>query len=294
MNFQQFLDELTKLKQQYPILPTHNLRSENALLGDYLGSCQNAYYSFDDSQCKDIIYIYDSFKVTNCCDGDYAVESENCYESVDILKAYNCTYLNYCSRIYDSHFCVNCDDSDHLFGCIDLKYKKYCIFNKQYNQVEYEQKIKELLSIPLEENLRKVNELSKRYPVTVTHVANSQNCDYTNQVFYSKNLYLSFDSAHSENGGYLYDAHYNKNCYDLTQSFHCEFCYECVDCSRLNNCFYMSNCEDMYDSFFCENCSNSHHLFGCTSLDKKEFCILNKQYKEEEYTLKVKEIIDSF
>lgn len=294
MDFQQFLTEFNRLKQQYPIRLTHTLRSENAELGDYLVSCQNVYYSFDDADCKDITYIYDSFKALNCCDGDYVVESENCYESVDVLKAYNCTFLNYCTRIYDSHFCANCDDSDHLFGCSNLKYKKYCIFNKQYTEAEYEQRVKGLLQESQEENLREMIVISKRYPVTITHVANSENCDYGNQVFFSKNLYLCFDSAHSENGGYLYDAHHNRNCYDLMQSFHCELCYECVDSARLNNCFYMSNCEDMYDCAFCENCSNSNHLFGCTSIDKKEFCILNRQYSEGEYKEKVAELVNLF
>lgn len=294
MNYLQFLDEFRNLNQRYPVLSTHVLRSENCDLGDYLASCHNAIYSFDDAQCKDILYLCDSFKAVNCYDGDYVVESENCYECVDIVKSYNCTFLNYCTRMVDSNFCHYCDDSDHLFGCVYLKYKKFCIFNRQYSEDEYNRKVQELLQRPAEQNIIEMEQLSKQFPVTVTHVNNSENCDYGNQIFYSRNLYLCFDCAHSEEGGYQYDAHYNKSCYDLTQTFHCEYCYECVDCARLNNCSFMVNCEDMFDSAFCENCANSHHLFGCCSLDKKQFCILNRQYSETEYKEKIKKIIDSF
>ncbi|USN57480.1 MAG: hypothetical protein H6766_03435 [Candidatus Peribacteria bacterium] len=34
-------------------------------------------------------------------------------------------------------YSFNCDSSSHLFGCIGLRNKSYCIFNKQYTKEEY-------------------------------------------------------------------------------------------------------------------------------------------------------------
>jgi hypothetical protein len=295
MNFTEFLEEYWRLSQRFPVVPTHNTGDcENADSGDYLAYSKNAYYCFDNSTCVDNIYVFDSFKARDCVDGDYVIDSELCYEGIDITGCYNCTYCNYCARVTDSHFCWDCTDSDHLFGCVHLKFKHFCIFNQQYSQQEYEQKIQELLKKPADENLETMHKLSLRYPVSTTNVSHSENCDFGNHVHYSKNLYLCFDAVYSEDSGYLYDAHYNKGCYDLTQTFHCEFCYECVDSVRMNRCFYMTYCNDIFDSSFCYNCANSNHLFGCVGLDGKEYCLLNRQYSSDEYEQRFSEIMSSF
>ncbi len=293
MNFQQFIDEFKQLKLRYPRFPNHSIRNENADWGDYLVSCKNAYFSFDTSYSRDIIYLFDSYKAVDSCDGDYVIESEKCYQCIDVYKVYNSTYLNYCARMYDSHFCWDCGDSNNLFGCTHLKFKKYCIFNKQYSPEEYEKQVKELLKKPAEENLKSLHKLTQNYPVTTTNVTHCENCDFGNHIHYSKNLYLCFDAARSEDASYLYDAAHVKNSYDLTQCFYCDFCYECVDSAHLNNCSYLKDCEYLADSMYCETCSNSNHLFGCVSLDKQEYCILNKKYSKEEYEKKLKELVDS-
>jgi len=294
MNFQQFTEEYNRLKLQYPRVPTNSAKSDDSECGDYLYMCNDAYFSFDNASSEHIIYIFDSFKARNCADGDYVVESELCYECVDVLKCYNSTYLNFCGGVTDSHYSWDCGNSHHLFGCVHLNYKQYCIFNKQYTKEEYEEKIGALLKEPPEKHQAQMKELSTKYPITTTYISHSENADYGNHVDYSKNMYLCFDSAHNENSAYLYDSHHIKTSYDLTQSFHSELCYECVDSSKLNNCFYMTNCSTVYDSGFCKDCRDGHNLFGCVALDKKEYCILNRQYTKEEYERQMREIMSTF
>jgi hypothetical protein len=151
-----------------------------------------------------------------------------------------------------------------------------------------------LLEQPPEENLKKLDELRKFYPLTQTNVSHSENCDYGNHVHYAKNCYLCFDAARNENCGYLYDAHQNKNCYDLTQTFKSELTYESVDSSNLYNCFFMEYCTGCFDSGFCFNCHDLNHCFGCIGLQKKKYCFLNKQLREEEYKVRVKELVENF
>ncbi|MBU0627022.1 hypothetical protein KKG31_00005 [Patescibacteria group bacterium] len=43
--------------------------------------------------------------------------------------------------VYEStnaYYCVNCHGCHNIFGCIGLRNKEYCIFNKQYTKEEYE------------------------------------------------------------------------------------------------------------------------------------------------------------
>ncbi|PJB89219.1 hypothetical protein CO083_01010 [Candidatus Roizmanbacteria bacterium CG_4_9_14_0_8_um_filter_34_12] len=294
MQFTKFIEDYKKLKNLTPHSPPYVRECINSELGDFLAHCQNAYYCFDTSYSNDIIYLFDSYAAVDCCDGDYVVESELCYEGIDIFKCNNSSYLNYCARTYDSHFCYDCNDSHNLFGCVYLNHKEYCIYNKQYSKEEYEAKIHKLFKNLPAINLMEIQKLKLRFPATSTIVSNAENSDYGNHVHYSKNMYLCFDVARSEDCAYIYDSHRNKNCFDLTQTFSSENCYECVDCNKLNNCSFMTGCGYMFESLFCDYCANSDHLFGCFGLAKKSYFILNKQYSKEDYEKEVKELIESY
>jgi len=294
MDFKQFLEEYQKLTPQYPTIPTHSLKSEDSDFGDYLYSCKNCYLSFDNASCQDCLYVFDSFKAVNCADCDCVQLSERLYECVDAFKCYNSAYLNFCSRMYDSFFCWDCTDCHDIFGCTHLKHKQYCIFNRQFSKEDYQKKVAELLKRPAEENLKELEKLIERYPVTQTNVTHSENCDYGNHVHNSKNLYLCFDTVYSEDSGYLYDSQYCKNSFDLTYCHKCELTYQANDSARLYNCHHMDYCSDIYDSGFCFNCYGSDHLFGCVSLTRKKYQFLNKPYPEEEWEKLVEEVMVSF
>jgi len=294
MNFQEFLEEYKKLQLRYPARPANILQSENSDAGNYLYRCKDIFFGFDLVECEDSVYLADSFKSKSCVDGDYVITSENCYDCFDIVSVSNSAFIWGSDRIYDSMFCWDCYDSHDLFGCMHLKHKEFCIFNKQHSQEEYKIKKAELMKKVPEENIEEMKKLAMKFPVTTTRVFNSVNSDYGNHVTNSKNMYMCFDCNAGENCGYMYDTHYCKNCYDLTQCAHSEFCYECSDSARLNNCCYMEFCSDIYDSAFCYNCTKSNHLFGCVDLENQEYCILNKKYPKEEYEKTVKEMIESY
>ena len=294
MTFAEFYQQLQQLKDQHPAIPTHSHRGENCDYGDYIYTSKNLYLAFDCAQCEDSFYLYDSFKAKNCLDGDYVIESELLYQATDPFHCYNSAYINYCARVYDCYYCYDCMDSHDSVGCTHLAHKQYCIFNRQYTKEEYLIKKAEVLKRPPEENLKALQELIDRFPMTETNVTHSENCDYGNHVHYSHNLYLCFDAAHCENCGYLYDSHHNKNSYDLTQSVYCELSYQCVDSSRLFNCIYLTGCENCYNSSFCFNCYDSDHLFGCVGLRKKKYYFLNKPYPKEVWEKMIEEAMDSF
>ena len=294
MTFQQFQQEFQKLKLRYPARPAKVLASENSDYGNYIYRSKNIYFSFDCVECENSTYLFDSFKSKNCVDGDYVIQSENCYDCFDVLSVYNSAYILGSDRIYDCFYCWDCYDSHDLFGCVHLKHKQFCIFNKQYNEEEYKKKKQELLKRSPEENLAEMKKLAMNFPITTTRVFNSVNSDYGNHITNSKNMYLCYDCNNGENCGYIYDTHDTKNSYDMTQSAACTFCYECSDSARLNNCHHLNFSSDMYDSAFCEDCAKSHNLFGCVNLNNKEYCILNKQYSKEEYKKVIEEIMGTY
>lgn len=290
MNFQDFITQYESLRTTFPKPPTHSLDLEETEFAAYSYRLKHCYFCFDTVDSKDCLYCYDSVRSRDCVDTDYCVECELLYHCVDAYQSYNSIYLDYCARVYNSFYCQDCFDSHDIFGCVHLKQKQYCIYNKQYTKEEYEEKIRELLLIPADVHIKKIKELERQYPFGSSFVSHSENSDYGNQVHYCSNCYLCFDVARSENCAYMYDTFYSKDSYDLTYCFKAELCYQCSDSSKIYNCDFVDWSSNCYDSGYLYDCSDCHNCFGCAGLKHKKFCILNRQYSEEEYRKIVSEI----
>lgn len=128
------------------------------------------------------------------------------------------------------------------------------------------------------------------YPKVPTTIVSSENCDYGNKVFYSKNMSFAFDIGNCTDGAFVYDSYLSPNCIDCDYTVESELCYESVDAFKCFNCNYIENCGRCRDISFSYNCINCHDVFGCVNLQNKSFCIFNRQLSEEEYRQKVKEI----
>jgi hypothetical protein len=74
--------------------------------------------------------------------------------------------------------------------------------------------------------------------------------------------------------------------------FHCELQCDSQSCDNgVRTCFSHVS-YDVNDVFYTDSCHNASHLFGCVGLKHVRYCILNRQYKKEEYEALVPRIID--
>ncbi len=279
-----FFTELQRLLQKYPKVPSTIINSENSDYGNKIFHSKNMMFCFDDANCNDGIYVYDSYMSPSCHDCDYCVETELCYECVDAYKCYNSNYLENCGSTRDSSYSYNCINCHDVFGCVNLQNKSFCIFNRQLTEQEYRQKIELYKKWPSEKVLAEVENLKQRYPLTQTNEAHNQNSPYGNYVYFSKNCYMSFDAGHNEDSAYLYDSFYNKTCYDTTYAAqNNQVSYEIVDSGTLFNCNYAVFSNNCHDSSYIFNCQNVKDCIGCVALVNKQYCILNRQLTKEEY-----------
>jgi len=74
-------------------------------------------------------------------------------------------------------------------------------------------------------------------------------------------------------------------CKDIIDSNSCDgelncFADGCLNARKIIFSHFMRNCSEVSYSMFC---FNSQNLFGCTGLNRKQYCIFNKQYTKEEY-----------
>jgi hypothetical protein len=194
-----------------------------------------------------------------------------------------------------SHDLVNCH---HCVGCVGLRHKSYCIFNKQYSKEDYFRKIKEFDFGSygwVGEVKKRLAELKLRRPARYMHGRQNVNSsgDYLNN---SKNANFCFISKNIEDSKYCQYILFvpGKDCYDSTVSGG-EKSYEnsIAGGYDVRFCWLVGGLrERSVDAQYSINCFNCSHIFGCVGLLNKNYCILNKQYTKEEYEKLVPKIID--
>ncbi len=73
--------------------------------------------------------------------------AELVYQSVRSgINIFNCSFCIYCNDACSNlQYCISCRQSSNCFGCVGLRRKQYCIFNKQYSKEEYEKLVPRII-----------------------------------------------------------------------------------------------------------------------------------------------------
>lgn len=250
----------------------HSGKNRNCYMGNALRLCEDVYYSDFAQICKDSMDLYMCSNVENCY---FCNDSDNCYNS---------SYLGNCLNLTFSYLCFDCRTSSNLIGCVGLRRKEFMIFNQKVTNEEYEKTLKRLNSNPdfRNEFVAKYKQLRLEIPVKYFWDKNSDNCS-GNHIVNSKNASHCYNVWNVEDGRYLFDCIEMKDSMDNTRIASCEFLYETQAAIDLNFSKFCNLCYQCSNLEYCDNCQSSHNNFGCMSLKGNRFCILNKQYVEEEY-----------
>jgi hypothetical protein len=126
-------------------------------------------------------------------------------------------------------------------------------------------------------------ELFRRCPIAHNVGTGNENCEYTDDWWYSKNCYLCHSGLENEDLRYCYRVVHLRN------SQYCVFCSDSElsrDLVSCHNCFrvlFGFNCWQCSDSAFLYDCRNCSNCLFCTNLRSKSYCIDNVQLTEEEY-----------
>jgi hypothetical protein len=293
-----FFQQFKELFEKAPLPNLANSNSRNSEYGNHNADMKDCYLVHASYKNEDSAYCYGIVNCKNCIDVYKGLDFMQCYE--DVLGS----NMNRVFFTYDSDDCVNsdflhaCKNVMDSLGCINLRNKSNCIFNKQYTKEEYKKErskydfgsYKQLIDFN-----QKFSEFRKPHPRRYGFIQKSVNCIGDN-ILNCKNVYMSFDVY-----GGVEDCKYAihgwdglKDCYDgygfganLTNS------YEVVDTGidATLNLFtvFTHSCQNVNYTYACQTSKN---LFGCVGLRSKQYCILNKQYTKEEYEALVPKIIE--
>lgn len=293
-----FFEQFKQLQDRVPQIAIQNdegIGSENSEYCYDISRAKNCYRlvgSWYDEECHYSLNINRSKFVVDC--NTVSIQSELVYESLDSQRVYHCAYVQNCQNCSDCFFGFDLKGCTDCFGCYGLRQKKFCIFNEPHTEEEYRKKMKEfnLGSWEAIVAMRKhFDEWTIQFPRLY---ANLQNCEDSqgNNLFNCKQV-LGWSIFDSEYCKFVDRSDRPKNCYDLINTGGPEWCYDCVTPDDSYMTIFSAWCWKSKYILLSDNCHSSKNLCGCISLRRNEYCILNKQYTQDEYEKIVGEILNS-
>ena len=142
-NVERMREKMSEFKNSFPVRFMHGRKNVD-VSGEYIYNSKKVKDCYGIRNCENMRYCFEIGYVT-CRDcHDYSTWGEkaqlvydscSCGDGIYQIKfSYNC-WPN-CRNL---EYCMECHSSSDLFGCIGLRHKQYCIFNKQYTRKEYEE-----------------------------------------------------------------------------------------------------------------------------------------------------------
>ncbi|MFC1655653.1 hypothetical protein ACFL3C_02175 [Patescibacteria group bacterium] len=295
-----FFEQFHELIEQVPQVARSAVRNQNSDYVNQCGWCKNCYLIFEADYNENCMYGNNVYDSRSSMDFLHIFGCELCYECVNCTNCYNLKFSQNCQNCSDSYFLKNCIGCKNCFGSINLRNKEFYFLNEKCTKEEYEQRLK---SISLGE-FSTLNKLKEKFTEHTSAFPNkymegTQNedstGDYLNNTQRCKDCY---DLVNCQDCKYVFNSRNVKNVYDMTvfgSKHGVEFCYENHEIGDgvRNVCFSDQAWSGIYDIYYSKLCmNNSHDLFGCVGLKHAKYCILNKQYSEEEYEKLASKIVE--
>ncbi len=133
----------TDLVQNKAVWPENfNVRTADST-GEYLIECTNCVHTSYGLKSQNNYWCYGVYNG----DGNaycIAIPGQNNYQSGMVGETANSKFSTSLIRCDDCEYSINCYDSEHCFGCVGLRHKRFHIFNKPYSEEEYWKKVDEL------------------------------------------------------------------------------------------------------------------------------------------------------
>jgi len=295
-NFERgFFDQYADFMKTVPRQANNAVFNENCDYCNQAWHSKDSYMSFNLGYGEKCFHCNESFYVKDCVDTFDVRNCEYCYNAYDCDRCHNSKFLDHCKDCSESNFSYDCNGCQNVTLCSNLRNKQYFFRNKKMTEEEYftafeelklhtrsgqEKAKKEFLEVK-KQSLHKCDHNIKTENCSGDYIIESKNCKECFNVFKSEDCLRVCNSDDS-----------GKDCRDLNYTAEMELCYEGTSISGYKNifCVFIPYGENNYYCNFCENCKN---CFACIGLNRKEYCIFNKQYSKEEFESLFAKIIES-
>ena len=291
-----FFEQMRELMYATPWPSRNVVRIVDSDYSNNAGDLKNCYLCFNAGSGEDSAYLVDIFNQKNCFDVSSTTSSELCYDGMAVRDCYKTFFSVTCEKCTDVWFSRDCIGCSDCFGCVNLRNKKYHIFNEPYTQEAYKEKMVTLNRgsyASLNEDKEHFRDLLLKHPRKYAMISKSQNVSGDDILGAKDCRHCFFVQPGSENCKYsliLIDG--AKDIYDsVGAGMKAELVYE-SNSGVGQNLFFSNQSWGDHHTWYSNVCFDSSYLFGCTGLRDKQYCILNKQYTKEKYEELVPKIIE--
>lgn len=281
-----FFEQFRELQLQVPRIALTNIKADNSEYCNMSEGNRNCYLIFGGDFNHECLHGTFGMHNTSVVDADMSNHNERCYflsdsyHCYDTRFAFNSQHCASCSFVSD---CTGCND---CILCTNLVQKSYCIRNQQLSKSDFEQEKQRLLtgSMKAQEALwHEFLVMRARRTVKASNIVSSEGCtgDYIQGSKGCEHCYDVWDSEDSVDVIVAFAAKDVLMC--NTIGHRSELCYDMIATIASYNCRHSFSVFDSSDIEYSDFIFQSTHLFGCVGMRKAEYCILNKQYTQDEY-----------
>lgn len=140
-NFSKLQTQARAHWQTFPHKFMHSHKNVN-VSGDYIYESKNAIQCYRVRGVENAKFVQNTLETSTKDSYDYSNFGENaelCYET--LISGRGASNIKFCVQTYlnvkNVEYSIFCRNVSDCFGCISLRDKQYCIFNKQYNREAY-------------------------------------------------------------------------------------------------------------------------------------------------------------
>jgi hypothetical protein len=282
------------------VVPRPSLFNTNSENSEYTQTCtdnKNTYMLFESSFDEDCLYGYWLHHADFCVDCSFCDRTHQCYECLDCRDCHALFFSQDCQDCLESMYLRDCIGCSDCFGCQNLRNQKYHFFNVEYPEAEYRKKVEDFLkeyptkierdsivSAFFQKGIQRASRIDQSEDCSGDSIRHGKNChscfyifDHAENAKYMCNTWLNALSvmdgdAVGASGSYIYES--INTALESSNDMFCVRCWGTRYGMYLNECDNVSNC------------------FLSVWLERKSYCILNRQYTKEEYEELVPRIIE--
>jgi CxxC-x17-CxxC domain-containing protein len=141
-----------------------NIVNGESCTGDFIENSKNCLDCYDVNESQDSRYVIVGVEVKDNYDcSNMYIKPELCYEVLGTIEVYNCAYCLFVFHSVNLLYCEYCFNCKDCFGCVGLRRKQYCIFNKQYAKEEYETLVPKII-----EKMKEAKEWGLYFPPSLS------------------------------------------------------------------------------------------------------------------------------
>jgi len=289
-----FFEQFRELYRRVPQIALQNddgVSSQNCEYCQDFAYGKNCYFMTGCWHAEDSMYSLRSDRSKSVLDCDLVISSQICYECMNSTNLYNCYYVDMsdasrdCILSYDLLGCNNCIE------CFGLRNKSYFIKNKQATVEEYEKRKKEIFETreSLNHAIKEFEQWSLAKPRRFANMVMCENC--TGHILRNCKNTHAYLTYNAQDCKFFNNGDSPLSCYDVYQSGKPQFCYEGITPDESYLTHFTAFCWKCRNVLYSDSCTSLRDCFGCTSIERVQYCILNKQYSKDEYEKLVAKII---